>query len=188
MKQYLYVPFLLLISFSALAQESKKYLKYKDDPDYSQGYITDIQGKEIPGLIHIRRGNFTIAMIQLNGEKKSYGPSELKSYVASGTTYFSDGSSFFEFIRGGEKVWLFKKQIIVVGNQQFSPGFSEGEVFYVKKVAETKFTSVSKFNFKKKFSEYFSDCEDLVSKIENDGFGYNNIEEIVYFYNFQCGK
>jgi hypothetical protein len=176
------------MSFSGLAQESKKYLKYKDDPDYSQGYIIDIQGKETPGLIHMRRGNFTIAMVDLNGEKKSYDPSQLKSYVTSGATYFSDGSSFFEFIQGGEKVWLFKKQVIAVGNQQISPGFSEREVFYVKKVTETKFTAVTKFNFKNKFSEYFSDCKELASKIENNDFNYNNLEEIVYFYNSQCHK
>jgi len=53
----------------------------------------------------------------------------------------------------------------------------------------TKLTIVGTFfgkNFKKAASEYFSDCQDLVDRIQNKTYRKRDIEEIVRFYNTKC--
>jgi len=53
----------------------------------------------------------------------------------------------------------------------------------------TKLTTVGTFfgkSFKKAASEYFSDCQDLVDRIQNKTYRKRDIEEIVRFYNTKC--
>ncbi|KJD32067.1 hypothetical protein PK35_11545 [Tamlana nanhaiensis] len=43
-------------------------------------------------------------------------------------------------------------------------------------------------SFKNRASEYFKDCPNLVSKLENKKYRRNDLEEIVTFYNSNCAK
>lgn len=58
--------------------------------------------------------------------------------------------------------------------------------YYYQKRDEELFTSTSYLHTKKEMTEYFSDCESLVQKIENKEF--KTSEQLVKFYNTNCMK
>lgn len=58
----------------------------------------------------------------------------------------------------------------------------ENEVFKI-----TSHGEISK-NFKKTASAYFKDCPELVEKINNKTYKKTHIEEVIKFYNSNCGK
>lgn len=60
--------------------------------------------------------------------------------------------------------------------------------YYIKKLNEVKGIKVN-MNFKKIGQTFFSDCEDLIAKInEEDFFEEEEIIDLVKFYNHNCGK
>jgi hypothetical protein len=177
---------LFSIIFSVSAQESDKYLKYKENENYSEGYIVDFQGNGTHGVIHCRKGNGSIVFVSLAGEKKILYPSDIQRFDLQGTKFVSDGNSFYEVIQEGKGVSLYKKTVVSmtvsINSAAPNPGFNENEVTYLKKTNDKVFSEVNKLNFKKKFSEYFGDCEQLKSKIESKELRYKDIEEIIYIY------
>jgi hypothetical protein len=60
--------------------------------------------------------------------------------------------------------------------------------YYIKKLNEVKAIKVT-MDFKKIGQIFFSDCEDLITKInEEDFFEIEEIIDLVKFYNYSCGK
>lgn len=63
------------------------------------------------------------------------------------------------------------------------------ELFYVKRKKDQYPTYINSgilSNWKKTATSFFADCESLVKRIKDNKFGYNQINEIVEFYNDIC--
>ena len=50
------------------------------------------------------------------------------------------------------------------------------------------FNYVELKSFKKRASEYFSDCKDLIFRIEEGKYSRKNLNELVNYYNDNCAK
>lgn len=77
------------------------------------------------------------------------------------------------------------------GAMMSGSGFSGAKHFYVRKTNEEgaiRLASSSWFskNFKNTASNFFSDCPELVKKIQNREFKKRDINEIIEFYNTKC--
>ncbi len=78
------------------------------------------------------------------------------------------------------------------GNMSYSGGGTVSN-YYLNRENEdgvSKITSIGGIskNFKKAASEYFKDCPKLVEKIQSKYYKKDEIEDIVIFYNKNCGK
>ncbi len=70
-------------------------------------------------------------------------------------------------------------------------GFRSTTTYYLKKQTENIAQKCAAFGyigpgFKKFINSYFSDCQEIIKKVEKKEFKKNNYEEIVEFYNSNC--
>lgn len=103
-----------------------------------------------------------------------------------------------ESIKERRLVELFTGKVSLYSKQEkgaLPPGMGGGihdiDNYYVKKKNEEKATHLGSNllftkNFKKAASEYFKDCPDLVTKIQNKEFTKRNLFKMVSFYNHNC--
>ena len=187
---------LMVICFQDLAaQESKKYLKYKDKPEWREGYVVLKDSIKIEGLVkeyplNIQKQHSSVLFVNRNGEKKNYYPNDLFEYGFGYTKkFFSNSSNFFQKVKTGKKVSLYKIETLerwgTLGSS--SPGFtSQGEYIYFKKNNQYEFKNIRKKNFVKEFSEYFSDCQLLKDKILREELTHKDYKAIMKEYNFNC--
>lgn len=186
----------VLIVNISLSQESAKYLKLKNKIlVYKEGYILDKSGEKIDGLIkdtdaEESKRSRRIIFLSKTGKKKTYHPSEIDEFEIRYRKYVSSGKLFYEVIKAGKKISLLKLSYTGLSGS-FSPGTTapilhETEEFYLKKANQDIYKLIRKRKFKEEFSDYFSDCEQLKSKILNDQLNFKDIDHIVFLYNFEC--
>lgn len=194
MKSTLALALLILSVNLAHSQESKKYLKLKQDYNYREGYILDKDSMKVNGLIKAHMMNEAkkysiVTFVQTDGTKKKYYPSGIKGFGYSIYEFVSDNSSFYEVVSKGRKVSLYKNLSVSSWSSPGAPGMapvtysSTIEDLYVKRDNETTFKLVRKKNFAVEFSEYFKDCEEIVNKIIAKEYTHKDIERIVSKYN-----
>lgn len=186
---------LILTAAITQGQESSKYNKLKESVNYREGYILDSDSNKVNGLIKDHLLNdakkyTAIVFVHLDGEKKKYYPSDIKGFGYSMYKFASDNASFYEVVQSGKKVTLFKKLSVDSWSAPGAPGmplkrsYTINEDFYVKRDNEKDFKLVRKKKFIEEFSEYFKDCEKIVSKIQSEEYTHKDIKQIVSEYNY----
>lgn len=93
----------------------------------------------------------------------------------------------------GDKVELYTRTFVynTVGMNGMQ-NFQQSTFYYVKKNSDEKLTALGEYNIifnslKSKVKDYFSDCSNLVDKLENRELKVRKgLEEIVEFYNKNC--
>jgi hypothetical protein len=190
-KQFIIVLTLFLVTFLAKAQDSLAYLKYKEDKHFKAGYIIDLDSTQIKGLIREEGNNKSINFVNTSGGEKKYKASEIKyymitredSYGVSEMKYISDGREFLFVLQEGKEVGLYKKVIVSASS---TDSYKSRDALFVKKANEKLFTICLPGNFYKRFSDYFSDCAELKSKILKEELNFQDLDEIIYMYNYKC--
>ncbi|UXX78986.1 hypothetical protein N7E81_16655 [Reichenbachiella carrageenanivorans] len=175
-------------------QESSKYLKLKNSPDYRTGYVFILDSTKIEGLIKHdflnEAANYSVVkFIHKDGSKEKYYPNNSISFGYSYHKFISDGSSFLELIQAGKNISLYKNVTKSSWSAPGAPGMSSTtysstfEHYYVKRDSEDSFKEVQNKKFKEVFSEYFYDCEALSVEISKEELGLKDIKTIVRKYN-----
>lgn len=208
--RYSIIILLTLFRFLSFAQESEAYLKYKKSLNYWDGYIIDKTGQKIDGLVkdqNEEKISYKVVFVTKDGKKKTFRPSQIQGYGYMVTKYVSNNEIFLEVVSEGKRIGVYKAIIsrqsmmsINMGTQPTSGMVNtQSENYYFKKVNETTFEKFAvkelnsiqlqlfeKSRFKKKMTNYFSDCELLKSKISNDELTAKDYDKIAYHYNYDC--
>ena len=173
--------------------------------NFQPGYVVLNDGDTLYGEVcdrNINQGEIfqRIKFKPNKGRKRRYGPNNLMSYQVGGVVFesrwYAEQTQFLRFNHFnrygmGEKVFL---RVLVKGNvpcytmefedpdNDFIDGFElflkEGDDFYQR-------ANQGIFGLKKKrLSEYFQDCPDLVAKLNRGEF--QNASEVARFYNQFC--
>lgn len=153
---------------------TKNYSTHKDD-------ISFISNKKRHKLPYSQ-----IVKIVHTGKKEKHNLT--KKYVMYS---LYSGTLMEELIDG--KVSLFRRSTMgVSGAGTMGPTFSNSTTYYVKRseemIAENIGLNDLFKNYKKTSKDFFSDCPELVAKLENNEFKKNEIEEVVIFYNENCSN
>jgi hypothetical protein len=186
----------VLFSFTfGYTQDSKKYLKYQSNYNYSEGYIVDNNGLKINGLIKDNNEAsqyIKVVFVRKDGQKKTLRPSDVSEYGFFRSKFVSDKKQFYEIVNEGTRISSYKvltySFVPIAGQNGISAGGSSNETksYYLKKSNESKFQLVSKKKFKEDLTNYFSECELLKLKIQNGELADKDLEKIVYIYNWEC--
>ncbi len=176
-----------------LGQDSKTYLKYKDNYLYDKGYVIDLDSNKIYGLI---KGSLTddtqkyssIVFVPKEGKRSILYPKDIIAYSYLMYTFISYNNSFYEVVENGPKVVLYKKSKKILNTnspqaQMYSGGIDK-EIYFIKKVNETELIEFKKKDFDEISSTYFGDCKNLIIKINSKKLTYKNLPEIVKEYNW----
>ena len=193
----LIITLVLLMSTLSIgcAQESKRYLKLKQNTSYWEGYVLNRDSVKITGLVKDNLLNDTkkysvVTFVQKDGTKLKLYPNTIKGYGYSNHSFISNGSSFLENVQHGRRLSLYKNATVTSWSAGGAPGMAPmthtnvKENFYVKRSNESVFKEVRKKNFKQDFSNYFKDCEEVSNKILNEEYNHKDISEIVRKYNY----
>src|SRR5688572_24406725 len=162
-----------LMSLFASAQQSDRYLQFRRDSDYADGYIVDKDGRKHTGLVFATdedARSVSVIFVSQSGLWKIYRPREINGYGFSIYNYVSNNTSFLEVIRETEKIGLYRHFGVLTpftSAGAIGPTFhtTDSDIFFVKRPVEKSFKKVSKRNFYSKFASYFADCEPLKSLI-----------------------
>ena len=201
-----------ILSLPVYAQDSAEFGKYKNHPDYSEGFITEPDGNRIKGLIKDSRPERLyrkITFVNEEGKRKKYTPSRLESFQLGKSIYHSDGSRFLELVEEGGKVGLYrirKKQSSNVSSSPYSYGRFGGPfhrdrvrdrvytddtleiIYFVRKKGEKKFRQVEQDGFHRAFAKYFMDCPKLSDRIRYKELNHSHIKIIVQIFNNHCSS
>jgi hypothetical protein len=194
MRLFVLMLFALFSGFCLQAQESARYLKFKNKYNYSRGYIIAIDSSKVEGLVKSRFGSgsarySSVIFMSKEGKKSRYYPHEIWEYGDRVNSYASDGGSFYERVQSGPKVELYKRLSTNSWSSPGGPGMpsnhysTESEDFYVRKMNERRFRLVKKRRFEETFAEYFGDCDAVKNSILKKEFTHKDIRKIVLHYN-----
>jgi hypothetical protein len=186
---------LVLVAHLTYSQEeSKKYLRLKQNLNYRDAYILNRDSVKIDGII---RDNIfdthkysSINFVHKNGIKRKYFPNEIRGFGYSIYKYESDNSSFYEIVEKGKKVTLYMRKSVSTYSVPAGPGMGNvahsysTDEYFLKRPGEKSLMMVKKKDFKKEFSSYFGDCDELTLKILSGELTYKDIKEIVQAYNY----
>lgn len=186
---------ILAIALCVQSQDNEKYQKYKSKYNYRRGYVITWDSVKIEGLIKDNMMSeakkfSSVTFVNKDGLKLKYSPVDIREFKYSAYRIISDSSSFYQIVRNGSKVSLYKNMSVnYMMGAPAGPGMpamgysSTSENFYVRKINETEFKPVKKSGFKTEFANYFRDCETVKTKIENKEYTHKDIREIVAAYN-----
>jgi hypothetical protein len=192
MKNQLLILLLILFGFCGNAQEteSKRYTRLKQKANYQTGYVVLNDYSKLEGLFKIGFGDHPsssiVDFVSKDGTKIYYYPKDLMEYSYSGYRMLSNGKQFFELIRQGKKINLYKNTKII--SHGFDPKMGGGvlrevECYYFKKKDEEELIYITgRQKFRNTFSEYFSDCPELKNKILDKSLKSKNWMEIFEIY------
>lgn len=175
-------------------QVSKKYLKLKANYNHQEGYIIKNDSSIVKGLIkdgylNEAKPYSVVNFVDVHGSKEKYHPDDLKGFGYSMMSFVSDGESFYQIIYNGTKMSLYKNISVVASVGAMVPGMapmiysSINDELFVKRHGEKSYKWVTKTNFAREFSEYFTDCEELRTNILNKKLTHEDIRSIVRRYN-----
>lgn len=188
---------LCLLTSMAFGQTAKKYEKYLKKYNYETGYIETLNGIRIEGVLKSFQGlqvYSKVVFVSKQGVKNTYYPSQLKEYGTDYEQYKSNKSKFLKVITRSNGIGLYK---LAVNASWSAPGpyggapmiyGSSSTIYYIKRLSEADFVQVRKRKFQETFSNYFSDCPKLQSKINNKEFTHKTAEKMVRFYQSSCRK
>lgn len=155
------ITFFIFQGLSGYGQESKKYLKLKANYNYREGYIITLDSTREEGLIkdYLRevKKYSVVTFVNKKGAKNKYYPNEIRGYGYAFYRFVSSKSSFFEIVKSGNRVSLYKNISVSSWSVPGAPGMapmtytSQGESFFVKKPGENTFKWVRKKNSIKRF-------------------------------------
>ncbi len=151
----------------AFTQSSKEYLRFLQG---KQRKSTKFEGKDVDSVVFsLKRSQVkksaTYVPILKNKKRERYGLAEL----------LIDG-----------KVKFVKR---TVSNTGFGNTFKESLLLREGEEAVIfNYAGLGLNPFKKRASEYFNDCPDLVSKINDKKYRRKDLEALVRFYNSNCAK
>lgn len=194
MKQKLHFLWLILVVFSAFAQEREATIYFNDSTS-------------IKGFAEINRGKIHFRVSQEDQVTEwshdmakgvvfsAYGFSEKYEYVIPEK---DKDPEIMEVLEEGN-LCLYKRfkkslkfgvggQINSAGGYGVVPTVQRGyEALYYVKRKEEKHATDLEFSFRSRAFEYFSDCPELQEKIETRKLKAKDIEKVVYYYNDYCG-
>lgn len=182
---------LLISSISAFSQETKKYLKMKENPKFREGYIVDKDSTVIKGLvkgnvIDERKLHVFVTFVSEDGKKSNYSPWHIKGYAYGKVRFVSDDKAFHKLLISGKNVELYRgttDYTINIASSSAEDKTKATEVYYLKKPDDKSFVLVEKENFEKQFSKYFKKCRSLAGYISEKKLRFRDIRKIVTLYN-----
>lgn len=186
---------LATIQIANAQKESEKYLKFKNNSQYVEGYIINNDSVKIEGLIKaINVSDYkkyaSIIFVYKRGYKTHYGPAQIKAYGYLNNKFISKEGFFFKEIIIGDRVSLYKGVHYMPMPPTMGPngtftggGSSKATNFYLIRKGDKKFKLVGKFDFKVIYNSYFRDCDELAQKIYHKKLRYRDLKEIVREYN-----
>lgn len=172
---------------------------------YHTGYIVDVAGDTIAGLIKDRKPGSTerlkkIRLISDNGQSKRYSIHELKGYRIMDEVY--EVLWVNEIMQGLKTNYVLKKGS---GEKRYLKILSSGKlIHYQEELIEQGSEFTQSIDFlrrpgeghmvratqgilglkKKRLTEYFNDCPELTIRINNAQI--NSVNEILDFYSASC--
>lgn len=176
---------MVLVSTVAYGQtESAVYKKYLSKKKYAEGFVLLKDSTKVNGAIKSPSGMLgTISMITKDGEKRSFTFNEMLAYKKGSRYFETDGLMFYELIKRGKNVSYYER--IVTTSMPAGNGMmmtSSQTLKYFRKKGSMYFEKVGGLNFAKDMARYFSDCPELVTKIEKKQFSYSDPELLISYY------
>ena len=169
---------------------------------YSEGYIITYENDTIYGKIKDRAGSLSssnylkIRFMNDEGEIEKFSAYDIRGYSKSGLINYRaieiESKYFAEVIEDGPLTLLAndKKQYELQTNTGTNGDFTNSTTttnvyshYYLQKKGSDKVTEVTKWNFKKKMSQYFMDYPELKEQIDNKSLRFNDLKLIVKKYN-----
>jgi hypothetical protein len=181
---------LLLQVVIAKAQNPDKIDRLKDR-GYSDGFVTFKDGNGANGLTRYHSAH-TVDFISADGKRTRYKAKKVSGFDRAGTRFVTIGRSFYEIIQEGKRITKYKKTVAYrTGTTRVEAEFSPSpmhfvtEIFYIKK-NNGELLQIQEDYFLENFSRYFSDCPELSKRIKNKELRYEDLDQIIYVYNYDC--
>jgi hypothetical protein len=155
--------------------------------DYLCGYIINNEHDTIHGMIKDRnefplRKYSKIRFIDQRGKKKKLGPGDIRGYVRSSMHYetrWYDGK--VRFLRPVVKGWVSYYQYEYAINSDDGSSIETEKL--LQRFGENNFYEVEFLWFRKRMIDYFSDCPEIVVKLQNKEYRFRDLEKLVADYN-----
>lgn len=194
---------LWIVGFVCLGQSSKKYKRFLETGNYLEGYVIERDSTVLKGLIQRKPGDspslYTgIKFISESGEKRKYRAKDVKGFGYGFEHFVSDGNFVYAQVDKGSRIDIFLRVPKGVGRQidhslylpwqNPGPGdyvFDHTAVYYLRKRGKG-YHQISESNFRNSTSKYFSDCQRLSNAIKKKSLKFEDLFEIVRFYNDDC--
>ncbi|WP_046755631.1 hypothetical protein [Kordia jejudonensis] len=192
MKFKLTLLLLFMLNFSCFAQLNPSKIILKSG-DTITGVIGKLKSKTFKYKRYSKAKPEEINFSDISSVQISYSKNSIKTYTFFATQE-NDKLIAVEELVIGEKVQLYG---VVYNTRSFVANSSLSHsqtvvTYYLKKSSETKLTKLGPYdpltnNLKAKTLAYFSDCKNLIEKINTKEFRIRDgLEQIVTFYNENC--
>jgi hypothetical protein len=156
-----------------------------------KGFVVTENDQRIEGQLQesFKKGKLVVTLP--GNARKTYAPSELKSFTLDDINYISHSNDFYKEIATGSKAQLYQKVTDnsgekiyngaeIVGYTTTTPG-RRGDYYLLRSGADMDL--ITKRNFRDYFLKLFSNNESLVSKIKDKSLDYAQLKEAVDLYN-----
>ncbi|MEL7002615.1 MAG: hypothetical protein AAFN93_07745 [Bacteroidota bacterium] len=194
MKNLICLTLLVLVVSLVHGQESKKYLKYKNNVKYRTGYVLHKDSVKVKGLVkeslfNEAKKHSSVTFVHKDGRKVIFFPNQILGYGYSIYKFESTNSRFLKVVSSGRKVSLYENLSYStystpgVGGGPATSFTTKDENFLVRRAGDTNFKLVRKRKFSQEFSKYFERCEELKKLILNKELTHKDIKTIVRRYN-----
>ena len=203
MKTFVRILLTIIITFSSFEMLSQKAI-ITTKHDYFKGTVVLKNGQELKGLIY-REVNLNIRFKMTRDDKLNKIKKEEISEIKISDNIFKyvnylNGSktkilALEKIIDGDVSLFVrreYHKERSLTGSYSSFRGSYEKHYYIGNSNGESliylKFANSYSSKFLKRTDKYFSDCPELIQKIDNRGFERNDIEGIVNYYNSECGN
>ncbi len=157
--------------------------------DYLSGYVVTNEGDTLTGQIRDRRSVVIKIYTKIRfidddrGWKKKLSPNQIRAYSRGDELFVSRDYN-------GKKVFL---KLVEEGpvNLYHHLTVDDDSFLLEKKLLQREGSShyahIIGIGFRKKLTNYFSDCFDLIDKVHRREFRYKTLRSAVQYYNEHCG-
>lgn len=157
-----------------------------------KGFVVTEANERIEGDLkeEFKKGKITVLLA--DNTKKTFAPSDLKSFQADGINYISHSNDFYKEITSGTKAQLYQKVTDNSGQKIYNGPEIVGYIttsagkrgdYYLLQSPGASMDLITKKNFRDYFLKFFSNNESLVSKIKDKSLDYDQLKEAVDLYN-----
>lgn len=204
--------FFLSISFLAKGQDfrdSEKYERLISKNGFEEGYIVSMNGDTLNGLIKFRSNSFkeisSFWFYNDKGKRTYVEPMDVKGLKCGYLKYHSHEGSIFLIVYEGRKVDLVKNVTVTNGlglirelSLSYIEHVTDGRLtvefwdlivpnvnlFWMLHKEEQEYIEIRKKDFTANYAEIFDDCNELVTRIEEESYQFNDLNTVIREYDF----
>lgn len=178
---------LLMVSFLATGQESRKYDRFDRKIRYEAAIITSTQGTRYECQLRMGDGFYQDGLSQVvlkSGDKKELSIDSVSSIQVGSVLYETIGNKYYQVLFRGDRIVLFRNEITeVVTHTDGTNTKMVYDNYLIDLIGERKhFVPLDEREFAA-FSRIFTSCPSVFDKTINKELGRKDILQIVKAYN-----